>query len=159
MKEFLLIAGLVAAPVGISFQQYQAGVKVDPKDPRLLRIQQFFAKYNCPLLESAEDFLVAADQNALDWRLLPSISMIESSGGKDYRNNNVFGWDSCRESFISVRQGIHFVAAKLGKSELYKNKSLEAKLQTYNPNPEYPLKVKAVMRSLGPSDLSADGVN
>jgi hypothetical protein len=159
MKEFLLIAGLVAAPAGVSFQQGSAGVTVDPKDPRLVRLQQFFAQHDCPLLEAAADFLVAADQNALDWRLLPSISMIESSGGKDYRNNNVFGWDSCRESFGSVRQGIHYVAAQLGKSERYKNKSLEAKLQIYNPNPEYPHKVKAVMRALGPSNPAAHTIN
>jgi len=152
MKEFLLIAGLVAIPAAGSFPQDFAGVRLDPNDPRLLRLQQFFTKCECPLVEAAADFLMAADQNALDWRLLPSISIIESSGGKAYRNNNVFGWDSGRLKFSTVREGIHFVAAQLSRSERYKNKTLEAKLLTYNPNPEYPHKVKAVMRALGPSD-------
>ena len=128
-------------------------------DPRLKLIWQYFADRDCPLRDSAADFLVAADQNELDWRLLPSISMIESSGGKDYRNNNVFGWDSCRESFPSVRAGIHFVASKLAKSRLYKNKNVDQKLSTYNPQPDYLGRVKAVMRALGPADQSPGSVN
>ena len=75
--------------------------------------------------------------------------MIESSGGKDFKNNNVFGWDSSRGSFPSVRAGIHFVASKLAKSKLYRGKNLESKLQTYNPLPDYAARVKAVMRTLG----------
>ena len=159
MKEILLIAGLVAGPAGVSCEQDRAGMRVDPGDPRLQRIQQYFAKRDCPLRDAAADFVLAADQNALDWRLLPSISIIESSGGKDYRNNNVFGWDSCRRSFASIRAGIHFVAAQLAKSDRYKNKNLDGKLRLYNPNPEYPQRVKAVMASLGPSDPGWDPVD
>jgi len=151
MKDILLVAGLMALPGSVSHRQQSAGVMVNATDPRLSRLEEFFAKRDCPLREAAADFLVAADQNALDWRLLPSISIIESSGGKDYRNNNVFGWDSCRESFSSVREGIHFVAAQLGQSKRYRNKTLDKKLQTYNPNPDYPYKVKAVMRALAPA--------
>jgi hypothetical protein len=153
MKEILLIAGLVAAPAVVSTLQGRDAKGPDPVDPRLARLEQYFAQRDCPLRDAAKDFLAASDKNALDWRLLPSISMIESSGGKDYRNNNVFGWDSCKESFASVRDGIHFVAAKLAQSDLYKGKNLDAKLRTYNPNPGYPHKVKAVMAALGPSDL------
>jgi hypothetical protein len=94
MRDFLLIAGLLAAPFTTSVQQYRAEPAVDQNDPRLSRLTKFFADRDCPLRDSAMDFLVAADQNELDWRLLPSISIIESSGGKDYTNNNVFGWDS-----------------------------------------------------------------
>ena len=152
MKSMVLLSGLIAVPAAVSHQQERHGIKTEATDPRLLRLEQFFGARDCPLRESAADFLAAADTNDLDWRLLPSISMIESSGGKDYRNNNVFGWDSCRESFTSVREGIHYVAAQLARSDRYKNKTLEAKLRTYNPNPEYPGKVKAVMRALGPSE-------
>ena len=151
MKDVLLIAGLMALPNSVSFQQQHAAITNYAADPRLRRLEEFFAKRACPLRTSAADFLLAADQNALDWRLLPSISIIESSGGKDYRNNNVFGWNSCNYTFSSVRAGIHFVAAQLGRSKRYRDKTLEMKLQTYNPNPDYPHKVKAVMRALAPS--------
>jgi hypothetical protein len=149
MKDFLLVAGLLAAPATLSVQQYTAAPQVKETDPRLSRLQKFFGDRDCPLRDSAKDFLIAADQNQLDWRLLPSISIIESSGGKTYTNNNVFGWDSCKEKFSSVRAGIHFVAAQLGKSKRYKGKDVDSKLQMYNPLPEYSLRVKAVMRAIG----------
>ncbi len=155
MRDFLLIAGLLAAPFTTSVQQYRAEPAVDQNDPRLSRLTKFFADRDCPLQDSAMDFLVAADQNELDWRLLPSISIIESSGGKDYTNNNVFGWDSCKERFTSVRAGIHYVAAQLGKSSRYKGKNVDRKLQIYNPLPEYSQRVKAVMRAMG--DRSQSG--
>jgi hypothetical protein len=160
MKDFLLVAGLLAAPVTVSVGQYHEWPTVSQIDPRLSQLQKYFGDRDCPLRDAAKDFLVAADQNHLDWRLLPSISIIESSGGKDYRNNNVFGWDSCKEKFSSVSAGIHFVARQLGKSRRYKDKDLDSKLQIYNPVPEYPQRVKAVMRAIGslsqPRLLAAD---
>ncbi len=159
MTKTLLVVGLLATPVIVNIQQPSVMSRTEPDDPRLKLIWQYFADRDCPLRDSAADFLVAADQNELDWRLLPSISMIESSGGKDYRNNNVFGWDSCRESFPSVRAGIHFVASKLAKSKLYKNKNVDQKLSTYNPQPDYLGRVKAVMRALGPAGQSPGAIN
>lgn len=160
MRDILLVAGLLAAPLTTSVQEYRAKPPMDENDPRLARLKSFFAKRGCPLKDSAQDFLVAADQNSLDWRLLPSISMVESSGGKDYKNNNVLGWDSCKERFSSVRAGIHYVAAQLGKSKRYKGKDLNHKLRIYNPLPEYSQRVKAVMQSIGagtqPRAVAAD---
>lgn len=152
MRDILMVAGLMAVPCAMSFQQYKPSPKVARADPRLQRLEQFFAERDCPLKEAAVDFLVAADQNHLDWRLLPSISMIESSGGKDFTNNNVFGWNSNKDSFPSVRAGIHYVASKLGSSKLYRGKDVDSKLQTYNPYPDYVARVKAVMRTIGPEN-------
>jgi hypothetical protein len=147
MRKALLVGGLLGLPAVLGVSHEIPRVTVD-HDPRLRRLQEFFAQRDCPLREAAADFLIAADRNDLDWRLLPSISIIESSGGKDYRNNNVFGWDSCRESFTSVREGIHFVADQLANSKMYKDKTLDNKLSTYNPVGDYPRKVKAVMHAL-----------
>jgi len=152
MKDFLLVAGLFAVPATVSVHQYRAQPAADRNDPRLGRLRQYFGQRDCPLRDSAEDFLIAADQNNLDWRLLPSISMVESSGGKDYRNNNVLGWNSCRDKFSSVQAGIHYVAAQLANSKIYRDKDLDEKLETYNPLPEYPRKIKAVMRALAASN-------
>ena len=119
-------------------------------DPRLNQLRIFFAKLNSPAIDYSTDFLVAADRHSLDWRLLPSIAIIESGGGKEYRNNNIFGWDSCRRSFATIQEGIHEVASRLQNSKLYKNKGLDQMLQTYNTNEEYPVRVKNLMRRLGP---------
>jgi hypothetical protein len=151
MKDLLLVAGLLAVPVTASVQQYSPAPEVKESDPRLSRLRKFFGDRDCPLRDAAKDFLIAADQNELDWRLLPSISFIESSGGKDYRNNNVLGWGSCKEKFSSVKAGIHYVAAQLGKSRRYKGRDIDSKLQIYNPVPDYSQKVKAVMRTISSS--------
>jgi len=155
MRKVALVGGLLSLPVMFGSAEQPPRVSVD-KDPRLQRLEQFFAKRDCPLRDAAADFLIAADRNDLDWRLLPSISMVESSGGKDFRNNNVFGWDSCKESFSSVRAGIHYVADQLANSKRYKDKTLERKLSTYNPRPEYVGRVKAVMHQLAAERVPRD---
>lgn len=152
MRKVLIAGGLFAFPAVVNTSQVTAKAGTAQYDARLRKIEQFFADRDCPLRDSAAVFLEAADRNDLDWRLLPSISMVESSGGKDYRNNNVFGWDSCNESFSSVGEGIHYVASQLANSKLYKDKNLDGKLRIYNSNPEYPHRVKAFMRVMDPGE-------
>ena len=153
-KRLVMFAGLLAAPVATNIATgVQYPTSPQSPDPRLVRLQEFLAQRDCPLSKYAGDFIEAADANELDWRLLPSISVIESSGGKAYMNNNVFGWDSCREKFPSVRAGIYIVASRLANSELYRDKDLDDLLRTYNPVIEsYPDKVKYVMRMIARSD-------
>ena len=160
MKDFLLVAGLLAAPATVSVQQYHASPEVKQNDPRLSRLQKFFGDRDCPLRDSAKDFLIAADQNQLDWRLLPSISIIESSGGKDYTNNNVFGWGSAKEKFTSVRAGNSLrrrTARKIKKIQGQEHRWQAADLQSPARIPA--ARVKAVMRAIGscaPRLLAAD---
>jgi hypothetical protein len=119
-------------------------------DPRLLKMRSFLKQMDSPAYFLAGEFLLAADRNGLDWRLLPSISIVESGGGKNYTNNNILGWDSCRRKFPSVVEGVHSVAHSLATSKLYKNKSLDKMLATYNPHRGYAGKVKLLMEHMGP---------
>jgi hypothetical protein len=152
-KRLVVFAGLLAVP-GTTGVGHRAVIEFKPEttDPRLVRLQQFLAERDCPITKYAADFIEAADANDLDWRLLPSISLVESGGGKEYMNNNVFGWDSCRQRFPSVRAGIHIVASRLAASDLYRDKNLDGKLRTYNPRVEYLSLVKSVMRSIAPTE-------
>lgn len=155
----LVLAASLLAVQGTADPDPRPAVEVSSAtDPRLLRIQEYFRQRDCPAHVYAEDFVVAADQHNLDWRLLPSLSMIESTGGKATMNNNMFGWDNCNERFRSNREGIYKVASRLGRSRLYKNKSLDQMLKTYNPHEGYGVKVKLVMNQLGPADLAPEGV-
>lgn len=122
-------------------------------DPRLRRIKAYFKRKSAPLEQYAADLVAAADLYRLDWRLLPSLAMVESSGGKVYANNNVFGWDSCKQKFPSIQAGIHTVAERLANSPYYRGKSLDGKLRTYNRNPRYATTVKRVMAQLAAEPL------
>jgi len=119
-------------------------------DPRLACLRAFFQGSNCPAAEFSPAFLEASDAYALDWRLLPSISFVESTGGKSARNNNIFGWDSGRAAFSSAIACIRSVAYSLSHSHLYKYKSVDGILRTYNPNANYARKVKSVMLRIAP---------
>lgn len=117
-------------------------------DRRLSPLRQFFTKWECPAAEYAVDFLAVADKYALDWRLLPSLSFVESTGGKASPFNNLFGWDSGRAHFESPQAAIRSVGSQLALSALYRFKSVDEILATYNPNEDYAQKVKSVMRQI-----------
>jgi len=151
-----MVAGLLASTTPADPDPGPAD-SIVKTDPRLIRIKQYFLVRDCPAHMFAEDFLAAADQHDLDWRLLPSLSMVESTGGKEAVNNNMFGWDNCKERFRSNRDGIYRVASRLGNSRLYRNKSVDQILRTYNPRSEYTSRVKAVMTQLGPANLAPAG--
>jgi hypothetical protein len=159
-QRLMVFAGLLATPVGSAVNPAKASAQPRAADARLPKLTKFFDEHHCPLRNHARDFLEAADWNHLDWRLLPSISVVESGGGKQYRNNNVLGWANCDKGFPSVVAGIHSVARRLSRSRLYRHKSLDRILATYNPRPEYSMKVKSLMRSFqfiqSPPEASAN---
>ena len=162
-KQLTVALGLLALPITMRFEKVNAATRppkqpppakpVQPlpnPDPRTLRLKKFFAGLHCPVLDLSEEFVHAADDNHLDWRLLPSISVVESGGGKAYRNNNIFGWNNGQQLFPSIRSGINQVAYKLGKSPLYQNQDLVGKLRLYNPDESYVHTVLTVMNRISP---------
>jgi hypothetical protein len=167
-KQLMVAIGLVALPASVQIEKVASAEpvpvrtnaltpRVAPKaavipnvDPRTVRLTKFFSRLHCPVLSLADDFIHEADANHLDWRLLPSISVIESGGGKAYRNNNIFGWNKGAQFFPSIRSGIKEVAYKLGRSPLYKNRDSVGKLRVYNPEDGYVQTVVTVMNRISP---------
>jgi hypothetical protein len=146
----MVLAG-VAGPSALSpHQAYLTHVSAPSADPRLEPLQRFFQKCDCPAEAYAVEFLAVADTYNLDWRLLPSISFVESAGGKAARYNNMFGWDQGRARFASPEDGIHEVGYHLAYSDTYRDKSLDTVLSTYNPVGPYAQTVKSVMRRISP---------
>ena len=149
----VLSSGLLvlAGAVGISRQQaLPAPWRVLPDDGRLAVLRHFFQKFDCPAEAYAEEFLSAADSYSLDWRLLPSISFIESTGGKTAQNNNMFGWNNGRTQFDSPSAGIYAVGYQLANSTVYRHKDLDRVLRIYNPRRTYAKSVKSVMQQIAP---------
>jgi len=152
-NRLVMFAGLVCLPLIVSPRLGPSAPTEDYRnDPRFETLRSFFSKLGCPAWKYAATFLEAADDYALDWRLLPSISLLESTGGKAAPNNNLFGWDAGRAHFSSPAAGIHTVGFRLSHSDAYKDKDLDALLNTYNPGGEYAAKVKSVMRRIAPSE-------
>jgi len=149
-SSLVLFAGVVS-PIALSPRQVPKTPVPDyRKDPRFHALRTFFEKGDCPAKEYSHVFLEAADIYKLDWRLLPSISFVESTGGKASHYNNIFGWDSGRAHFASPTAGIHAVGYVLSHAIQYRQKSLDQLLATYNPATEYAQKVKSVMRRIAP---------
>lgn len=149
----VMVAGALSLPSPVMKHLYPPQtprVSEQLPDPRVDTLKRFFA--DCPAADLTHVFLEASDEYNLDWRLLPSISLVESSGGKAARNNNLFGWDAGRAEFSSLSAGIHRVAYFLANSSLYKKKSLDELLLTYNPNAGYAQKVKSVMLTIAPAE-------
>lgn len=72
----------------------QQDVEINKVDARAILLADFFKGYKSPLEGSAQAFVDVADKYGLDFRLLPSIAMQESNGGKIMPNNsyNPFGY-------------------------------------------------------------------
>lgn len=147
----LMVLAGAAGPGALSphqaFRTYASG---PPTDARLETLQRFFQKCGCPAEAYTGEFLAAADAYNLDWRLLPSISFVESTGGKATQYNNMFGWDQGRARFASPEDGIYEVGYRLANSETYRDKNLDTVLSIYNPVGPYAQKVRSVMRRISP---------
>src|SRR5262249_36522195 len=115
-------------------------------------LNRFFSRNNCPAKVYLNEFLQAADRNRLDWRLLPSLSWVETGGGKAAANNNLFGWACGRAKFDSHAAGIEEVGFNLANMPLYKGKNTDQILAIYNTNPAYAVRVKSVMQQIAPSE-------
>ena len=67
---------------------------------------------NAPLADYAEKVVEVANKYGLDYRLLPAIATVESSGGKNnFRKYNAWGWGN--KSFGSFEEGIETVGKGL----------------------------------------------
>ena len=122
------------------------------RSAKIERIDRYFAERNMPLAGYGAQFAYVAERYDLDWRLLPAISVRESSVGKQMCGQNPFGWASCRTDFESVEEAIGYVALNLAgenprTAPYYKNKTTREKLWSYNGtvNPKYPDEVLAIM--------------
>src|SRR5579872_5500933 len=144
-KKWLAIVLLgTSASVLSSADVFSAG----DLDSRAFKLTSFFKAHQCPQPYHAEDYVHAADMYSVDYRLLPAVSVRESTCGVYQRGNNFWGWDSARTGFESVTRGIHFILRQLAWGRYYRGKSLDEKIHVYNPNPQYVREVRELMRQI-----------
>ena len=124
------------------------------QDVRAQKIDNYFRERNMPLEGYGKKMVEVAEKNGLDWRLLPAISIRESSGGKHMCKNNPFGWGSCKIIFSSLNEAIDTVGYKLNNLPVYKGKSTKQKLYYYNGTvvPSYPDEVIVIMNKISTTE-------
>lgn len=140
----LTITGLSCA----SGSSIGVNAKEAAMDSRAEKLRIFFNTYRCPAPLHVEDYLRAADTYGIDYRLLPALSVRESTCGRHERDNNRWGWNSARTGFETVGSGIEFIARQLARGRSYRGKTLEQKLRAYNPIPIYAAEVMKLMREI-----------
>lgn len=123
-------------------------------------IDAYFVKHDAPLEGHGMKFVLEAENNDIDWRLLPAIAMRESTGGKHACkrvSNSVFGWGSCKIGFKSIDESIEVVAKHLGGNNPstdhhYEGKTTEQILRKYNSYiKNYPAQVMKIMEDISPT--------
>jgi hypothetical protein len=150
LKGVVIFGGIAAVPAAVAPASLTCLPALVPGDPRLGSLRR--ALRDCPAQQYSEVFLLAADTHNIDWRLLPSIALVESGGGRMATNNNYFGWNNGKADFPSVGAGIHRIAERLENSKYYRDKELDEVLHTYNPVGDYPKVVRSVMNRIAPEE-------
>ncbi|NCU28459.1 MAG: hypothetical protein EOM85_02200 [Candidatus Moranbacteria bacterium] len=124
-------------------------------------IDDYFASKGAPLSGYGMKFVEEAEENDIDWRLLPAIAMRETTGGKfacksAKAPNNNFGWHSCKSGFSSVEASIEYISKTLGGNNdnvlhYHSEMTTEQILKKYNPDsiiPGYSKQVMKIMDSI-----------
>lgn len=122
-------------------------------DPEAQILQKYLAKYDSPLQYHAQDFVDAAKQYNLDWKLLPSIAGVESTFGKFIPGGyNGWGWGvygtqaiyfaSWNEAIFTIAQGLRENYFNKGYTEPYSINRI------YAASPTWGFKVSYFMNDL-----------
>jgi hypothetical protein len=156
MRRFLQSGVVIFAGVlGITTASVQSEADVTKNrkrfDLREAILRKFLKANHCPDEAFTETFLAEADAHGLDWRLLPSISLVETGGGRTARGNNLFGWANGKMAFTSVGEAVHLVASALAHGRSYAGKDLKGKLAAYNEGTDYQAMVMDIMRQISPT--------
>jgi hypothetical protein len=126
-------------------------------DLRVNKLENFLSRYNSVLADYASEFVKYADENGLDWRLLPAISGVESTFGKQMINGtyNAYGWAGGLYRFASWEDSIATISKSLKEDYLEKGApSLSRIAKRYcPPSSTWKYKVAYFMRKIDPLPL------
>ena len=113
------------------------------REVKAAKIDAFYLKSKMPLAGNGMKMVLAAEKYDLDWRMIPAISVRESTGGRFACKRfpeNAWGWHSCKAGLGgSTDTAIDLIAQHLSGSHprtarYYASKTTPKEiLQTYNP--------------------------
>jgi hypothetical protein len=126
-------------------------------EERAAEIDALLESYDSPLKGYGKKFVLEAEKNDIDWRLLVAISGVESTFGRHACKkaaNSFLGYGSCKIDFKSVDDAIEKVSASLGgnnenTAHHYEGKNTIQILKKYNSViPTYTSKVIKIMKMI-----------
>lgn len=118
VAAFFVISARVAYGKEISVSQsgaIRSRVEAESFDYRTENLRRFLQKHGSPLAPFSQDFVTYADIYGLDYRLVPSISGVESTFGKQipFNSYNAYGWANGNHAFKSWPESIDTVSKTL----------------------------------------------
>jgi hypothetical protein len=142
MKKFIAYILITALLVWLQTKRVDAQVVSDTSaciksgeessgfDFRVENLRNYLEKFNSPLAPYAKDLVANADENGLDYRLVPAISGVESTFGKNIPNDsyNAYGWANGNYSFTSWPDSISQVSETLKSGYIDKGAPTIAKI-------------------------------
>jgi len=86
-------------------------------DIRPRQLEDFLNSYDSPMATYSGYLVKMADKYNIDWRLVPAITGVESTFGKNipYNSYNAYGWNNGNTSFGSWEESIEVVSRSLGE--------------------------------------------
>lgn len=157
MKKILIIMifFFVLAQNTFAAETYfpSANLKTNTKeDRRSEKLQKFLSYYHSPFAYLASEMVQTADKYNIDYRLLPAISGIESTFGKNIPSGsfNAYGWNGGNYYFDSWENSFDVVLQAL--REKYFNRGLDTPVKISPvycpPNPSWGYKVNFFMEKI-----------
>lgn len=156
------VASLPSATVTMNQNNVSESSLITTEEDKVLneraeQIDALLASYNSPLQGYGKKFVIEAQKNDIDWRLLPAISGVESTFGRHSckkAKNSFLGYGSCKIDFKSVDDAIEKVSESLGgnnenTAHHYEGKTTAQILRKYNSViPTYTSKVIRIMKMI-----------
>jgi hypothetical protein len=129
-------------------------------DMRSVYLKTFLSEHNSPLADYSDEFIQLADEYNLDWRLVPAISGVESTFGKNLPKGtyNAYGWANGRYAFDSWEDSIEIVSQTL-REKYYDNgaEDINHIARRYAPpSTTWSWKVKYFMNKIDPVPVEFD---
>ncbi len=124
------------------------GVEAKKLDKRAEILAAYLTQYDSPLQYHAQDFIDAANQYNLDWRLVASIAGVESTFGKHIPGGfNGWGWgvygtqaiffNSWTEAIFTISKGLRENYINKGYTEPYSINKIYAASPTWGSRVSY----------------------
>ena len=139
IAAIFLITALLLANAGVTHGQerlsagsatFRKNSESDEPDYRAQNLKNFLEEFNSPLTDYADEFVASADKYGLDYRLVPAITGVESTFGKQIPENsyNAYGWANGAYSFESWEDSIDHVSMTLRTKYIDKGAPTIAKM-------------------------------